>query len=358
MTPKTTRSYQFGPFRLDTAERLLFRGGQLVPLAPKALDLLLILIESAGHLKTREELTAALWPKTIVGEHNLTVHLSALRKVLGDDEEETPRYIQTARGHGYRFIAPITIEDATPGPADTQPVADGPRRRWRRIGGGVVMLVAIVVAAVLVWRLVLYAPNGRMASASVPAIAVLPFENLSADKGDVYFVDGIHDTILTKLAGIGSLRVASRAAAERYPSNPQDLKKVAGQLGVMAILEGSVQKAGNQVLINVRLIDVRTDDHIWAMTYARTLGNVIEAENAVAAQVAAALAAKLLPAEVARLARVPTNDPQAYDLFLKAEYYTDRVYDRDGRMDPVVALSQAAALYRQALARDPRFALA
>src|SRR5690348_8937373 len=142
-------------------------------------------------------------------------------------------------------------------------------------------------------------PALPVATSPIPAksIAVLPFENLSADKNNAYFADGMQDMILTKLAGIGALKVISRTSTEEYASHPDDLKTIARQLGVATILEGSVQKAGDQVLINVQLIDARSDNHLWAESYTRTLDNVFGVEGEVAGQIATALKAKLSPAE-------------------------------------------------------------
>src|SRR5690242_9217212 len=203
----------------------------------------------------------------------------------------------------------------------------------------------------------------RVASAAINAspvpipaksIAVLPFENLSTDKGNAYFADGMQDLILTKLADIGQLKVISRTSTMKYASHPDDLKTIARQLGVATILEGSVQKAGNQVLINVQLIDARSDNHLWAESYTRTLDNVFGVEGEVAGQIATALKAKLSPAETQRLATGLSNDPAANDLFLHAEYLFNQ-----GKMNFDFALmKQAVPLYRQAIAKAPDFALA
>ncbi|MGA9852283.1 MAG: tetratricopeptide repeat protein [Gammaproteobacteria bacterium] len=194
------------------------------------------------------------------------------------------------------------------------------------------------------------------AATVIPAksIAVLPFENLSADKNNAYFADGMQDLILTKLADIGDLKVIARTSTESYGSHPGNLTTIAQQLGVATILEGSVQKAGNQVLINVQLIDASTDSHIWAQSYQRTLDNIFGVEGEVAEQIATALKAKLSPAETARLATALSSDSVANDLFLRAEYFTNRgTLNEDGSL-----LRQAIPLYRQALVRYPRFVLA
>jgi TolB-like protein len=197
---------------------------------------------------------------------------------------------------------------------------------------------------------------GMVAAQPIPAksIAVLPFENLSSDKDNAYFSDGMQDLILTKLADIGKLKVISRTSTLKYASHPDDLKAIAQQLGVATILEGSVQKSGNQVLINVQLIDAKTDNHLWAQSYTRTLDNIFGVEGEVAQKVADALKAKLSPVESAQLAVVPTTNQAAYDLFLRAEFFVNK-----GSVNYVPADFRAAIpLYRQAIAQDSDFALA
>ncbi len=190
----------------------------------------------------------------------------------------------------------------------------------------------------------------------IPAksIAVLPFENLSADKNNDYFVAGMQDLILTKLADIGDLKVIARTSTAKYASHPGNLTTIAQQLGVATILEGSVQKVGNQVLINVQLIDARTDAHIWAQSYQRTLDNVFGVEGDVAEKIATALKAKLSPAETARLASDLSANNAANDLFLRAEYQANQ-----GTTNYDTASWKAAIpLYKQAIAQAPDFALA
>jgi TolB-like protein/predicted TPR repeat methyltransferase len=200
------------------------------------------------------------------------------------------------------------------------------------------------------------ATSSAPAAQTVPAksIAVLPFENLNVDEKDAYFVAGMQDLILTKLADIGDLKVISRTSTEKYKSHPDDLKTIGRQLGVATILEGSVQKAGNQVLINVQLIDTRSDSHIWAQAYTRTLTNVFGVEGDVAEKVATALKAKLSPAETARLASDLSSNTAANDAFLRAEYQTNQ-----GWINYDTASWKAAIpLYKQAIAQAPDFALA
>src|SRR5207245_1990813 len=169
-----------------------------------------------------------------------------------------------------------------------------------------------------------------------------------------YFADGIQDEILTKLASIADLKVISRTSTAKYKSKPEDLRTVSQQLGVATVLEGSVQKAGDKVRINVQLIDARADSHLWAKTYDRDIKDVFAVESEVSQEIADALQAKLSPNETNNLATAPTRDPEAYDLFLKGEYEeheAESSLKRDG-------FDRAADCYRQAIARDSRFAFA
>ena len=191
-------------------------------------------------------------------------------------------------------------------------------------------------------------------SISQKSIAVLPFENLSDDKGAAYFADGIQDEILTKLASVADLKVISRTSTAKYKSKPEDLKTVSQQLGVATVLEGSVQKANDKVRVNVQLIDARADSHLWAKTYDRDIKDVFTVESEVAQEIADSLQAKLSPAEATKLATAPTKDTVAYDLFLKGEF-EQRVANSNFRPE---SFDQAARWYKEAIARDPNFALA
>src|SRR5438034_11719801 len=186
------------------------------------------------------------------------------------------------------------------------------------------------------------------------SIAVLPFENLSDDKGAAYFADGIQDEILTKLAGIADLKVISGTSTAKYKSKPEDLKTVSQQLGVATVLEGSVQKASDKVRVNVQLIDARADSHLWAKSYDREIKDVFAVESEVAQEIADSLQAKLSPAEANTLATAPTKDAAAYDLFLKGEH-EEHLAENSLRPE---SYEQAAIWYQQAIVHDPNFALA
>jgi len=195
------------------------------------------------------------------------------------------------------------------------------------------------------------------AAVSAKSVAVLPFDNLSADTSNAYFAAGTQDEILTRLAGIHELKVIARTSAAQYASHPQDVAHVAEQLGVATLLEGSVQRSGNQVRVAVQLVDAHSGAQLWADSYDGTVNSIFAVESEIAQHVADALKAQLLPGESARVASVPTQNAAAYDLFLEADYAVNQT-EGTAAGDPATLAARAALLYRQAIALDPRFALA
>ena len=240
----------------------------------------------------------------------------------------------------------------------TQPV-DSPDARapeqHRRVGRQLDYIIIAVLAlavAVLLWRQ--FGARGpsssgiASAAAASKSIAVLPFENLSTDKANAFFADGIQDEILTGLAKVGDLKVISRTSTQRYKSKPDNIPEIAQQLGVGNILEGSVQKAGDRVRINVQLINALTDSHRWAETYDRTLNDVFAVQSEVAEKIAASLKAQLTGSERAELAAKPTDNPQAYEAFLQSRAVGIRGYDLDVSRNACQLLVKATRL-------DPKF---
>jgi len=221
-----------------------------------------------------------------------------------------------------------------------------------------VVAALLLIAALGVGFLMLRRSQEKFmnAAASIPykSIAVLPLENLSRDQDNAYFSDGIQNEILTKLAGIGDLKVISRTSTAKYESKPEDLKTVARELGVATVLEGSVQRAGDKVRVNVQLLDARADTHLWAKSYDRHLKDIFAVESELAEEIADMLRAKLSPSQSDALAAAPTRHTEAYDLFLRAEYEERQA---EGALNAEV-FHRAQSFYRQALARDPNFALA
>jgi len=221
---------------------------------------------------------------------------------------------------------------------------------WRKhllTAAGILLIAAIGVGSWIFSRRTTVTPSAK-------SIAVLPFENLSEEKANAYFAEGIKDEIVTKLASVHDLKVISRTSTAKYQSKPDNLKAVAQELGVSTVLEGAVQKTAGKVRVNVQLIDARADTHVWAKSYDRDLKDVLGVESEVSQEIADALKAKLSPSESHALASAGTRDPEAYDLFLRGEYefhQAESILASD-------AYDRADGFYRQALARDPNFAQA
>ena len=171
---------------------------------------------------------------------------------------------------------------------------------------------------------------------------MLPFENLSPDPDNAYFADGIQEEILTRLAGIADLKVISRTSTQRYQSKPRNLSQIAKQLGVANILEGSVQKAADQVRVSVQLINAETDSHLWAETFDRKLIDIFEVESEIAKRIAESLQAKLTGREEQALAVKPTNNPEAYDAYLRGLAFEARNY---ASVSPTIVAAKAAEFF-------------
>ena len=189
-------------------------------------------------------------------------------------------------------------------------------------------------------------------AATVPdkSIAVLPFDNLSRDPDNAYFAEGVQDEILTRLAKIGDLKVISRTSTEKYKSAPANLREIAQQLGVAHIVEGSVQKANDQVRVNVQLINALTDAHLWADTYDRKLLDIFSVESDIAKTIADTLQAKLSGSEKTAISKKPTANPEAYQLYLQGRFFWNKRTASD--------LRKSIDYFDQAIAKDPNYALA
>jgi TolB-like protein/Flp pilus assembly protein TadD len=243
--------------------------------------------------------------------------------------------------------------------SEIEPSQSVTRRTGRKIVA-VTIALAVVAAGLLVYQLVrskstvtprpseaATVPVGVSSPIPEKSIAVLPFENLSSDKDNAYFADGIQDEILTRLAKIGDLKVISRTSTEKYKSAPNNLREIAQQLGVANILEGSVQKAHDQVRITVQLINAWNDSHLWADTYDRNLLDTFAVESDVAQKIATSLEAKLTGSEKRAIAARPTENSEAYQLFLKGRFFWNKRTGAD--------LHTAANYFEQAVAADANF---
>jgi serine/threonine protein kinase/Flp pilus assembly protein TadD len=225
-------------------------------------------------------------------------------------------------------------------------------RKWVRRNPSIAALVMLSVALAAGLGVMTWNRGRESASPIAKSVAVLPFENLSADPDSAYFADGIQEEILTRLASIADLKVISRSSTQRYQTKPRNLAEIAKQLGVANVLEGSVQKAADQVRVNVQLINAQTDSHLWASTYDRKLTDVFSVESEIAKAIAEHLQAKLTGQEEQAIAAKPTDNPEAYDAYLRGLAYSLKT-------SSVPANALGAQKYlREAVRLDPKFALA
>jgi TolB-like protein/Tfp pilus assembly protein PilF/class 3 adenylate cyclase len=221
-----------------------------------------------------------------------------------------------------------------------------PRRKMYVLSAVVVSIVAI--GGLLLWELGKSKPPEQASKIPEKSIAVLPFESLSQDQSNAYFSEGVQDEILTRLAKVADLKVISRTSTQRFNSAPQNLPQIAKQLGVANILEGSVQKVADQVRVNVQLIKALSDTHLWAETYDRKLTDIFTVESEIAKTIADTLQAKLSGSEKTEMAKKPTENSEAYELYLKGRFFWNKRTGED--------LKTAAEYFQKAIAVDPQYA--
>jgi len=234
-------------------------------------------------------------------------------------------------------------EDVDPVAAAQQPK----KRTW------IVVITIGALVSIGLFLLGRYSAGNKTASPagiSNKSIAVLPFDNLSRDPDNAYFAEGVQDEILTRLAKVADLKVISRTSTSHFKSAPEDLPAIAKQLGVAHILEGSVQKANDQVRVNVQLINALTDAHLWAETYDRKLTDIFAVESEIAKTIAETLQARLTGSEKSSIAKTPTVNPEAYELYLKGRFFWNKRTGDD--------LRKSIEYLKQAIAKDPGYALA
>jgi DNA-binding winged helix-turn-helix (wHTH) protein/TolB-like protein/Flp pilus assembly protein TadD len=335
VTEPGTLPYAFGPFLLDIRERRLLRDGKVVPLTLKAFDLLQVLVENQGHLLQKDELLRRVWPDAAVEENNLTVTISALRKAL--DEGPTDRlYIETVPRRGYRFVADFT---AGPAPVPQAPVPGERRARPLALAAAALVLAAVAGVA---WR-------GLRATPPPPirSMAVLPFRSLTND-GEFLGL-GMADALITRL-GRTSLLVRSTGTVQKYAVAGLDPVTAGRDLQVDSVLEGSLQTSGDHVRTTVRLLRVADGSTLWAGTFDERLPDIFAVQDSISQRVVEALALQLTEAQRSGLTRRPTNDSEAYQLYLRGRFFWNK-RTRDG-------FERGIAFFRQAVEKDPAYALA
>ena len=343
---------RFNSFELDLRAGELRKRGIKQRLQGQPLQVLAALLKRPGDLVTREELRAEIWTAdTFVDfDHSLHNAIARLREVLGDSAE-TPRYIETLPRRGYRFIASVEEVQAPRiggengnKTGDAVVVAPRPKR-----GGALILTLiscgAIGLAGWAAWQ------HSYAKSIVVPirSIAVLPMQNLSADAAQEYFADGMTDQLITELAKIGALRVTSRTSVMRYKGTNKALPEIARELKVDAIVEGSVIRSGQRLRVTAQLLRAPTDQHLWAETYDRDVGDILRLQAEVADAIAQQVRAQLTPMQQSQAHSV---NPEAYDAYLKGRLYFVNEFTKPD------SLKKTQAYFEEAIQKDPGFALA
>lgn len=288
---------RFGPFRLDPSKRVLWRGDEVVPLAPRALDLLIALAEQRGDVVTKQSLLDRVWPGAFVEEANLSVNVSALRRALGTRPDGKP-YIETLPRRGYRLAVPVRAGAAAPRP---------------------------------------------------PALAVLPFKRLSGVADDDYLAVGLADALITRLSRLGRLAVRPTSAVLKYGGPGVDAQEAGRALQVDAVVDGTLQRDGTRLRIGVQLVPVRGEGPTWTHTFEEEMTGLFAVQDAMAEQVARALALELREPERQLLARRHTQDLGAQEAYLKGRYFWSRFTGP--------WLEKAFFSFQEAAERDPDYAL-
>ncbi len=298
--------YFFEAYALDTDRRELKRGTELIALEPQVFDLLVYLIENRDRVVSKDDLIASVWQGRIVSESTLTSRINAARKAIGDSGEQQS-LIRTVARKGIRFVG--ALRDQPAAPADpARPLFPLPDR---------------------------------------PAIAVLPFTNMSDDSEQEYFSDGISEDIITALSKLRWFLVIARNSSFIYKGKSVHLKRIADELGVGYVVEGSVRKAGDRVRITAQLNDVATGSHIWAERYDRSLADVFAVQDEITEAIVVAIEPKLYAAENFRAQRKPPDSMDAWDLLMRALSHFWRVTAADNKI--------AQDLLQKAVTVDPNY---
>ena len=357
--------YEFGPFQLDPPERLLLCDGQPVSLTPKAFDLLLVLVDRSGHLVEKEELLRTVWPSSFIEEGNLAVTISLLRKALNDDRGHH-RYIETVSKRGYRFVAEVKrLDDSALVIASTRqaeesrpqtllPEVNTPPspQRWRQrprtklVG----FLLFASLLALLAFGLILRREGWRQieGSPNIGSLAVLPFQTLGTNSPDKFLELGMADAVITKLANTGRITVRPTSAIQQYAGTHLSPQEIGREQGVDAVLDGRIQRDSDRVRLTVQLIRVRDGLQLWADTFDRKFTDVFALEDALADMAAQSIRLKLTGAETLKFTKRSTENPSAYEAYMKGRYFWNKRTDS--------GLKKGLDYFQQAIKLDPGFA--
>ena len=344
MSPSSHPVICFAEFELDLLARELRKNGIKVKLQNQPFLILQMLLERPGEVVTREEIRNRIWPadEFVDFEHSVNTAVKKLRQALGD-RAGRPVFIETLPRQGFRFIAELRRPAGAP--AEAVPARKPPRLPRLAVAGAAALCV-VAGALVVFPRMTRLSPQAHSPH-TMRSIAVLPLVNLSPDPQQEYFSDGMTSELITDLAKLSSLRVISHTSVKRYKNAERRLPEMAAELGVDAVVEGTVTRSGNRVRIAAQLIDARSDHHIWADSFERDAGDILSLQAELAQQIANEVGIHLTASEQARLAGYRPVDPAAHEAYLKGLFYWNRL-NCEG-------FQRGLKYFQEALARDPNF---
>ena len=359
MRGNTHHGFRLGDWQVYPLRNLLVGPPGEIHIEPRVMQVLDCLASNPGEVCKRSKLLDDLWDGRAFSDEPLTRCIAALRQALGDSFTN-PKYIQTVPKSGYRLICPVeSLGQATEIGEASVKRKEGVLKGRRGIALAVFLVLILIAAVYVAYRSILTSPvESPQLPVEEPAppvysVAVLPFRNRSTVAEDVFFVDGIHDDILMQLAKFSSLeKVISRTSVERYRDTTKAIPQIGQELGVATILEGSIQRAGGRVRINVQFIDAATDHHLWGGVYDRelTAENLFAVQSEISREIVSALQLVLTDAESKRLEALPTTSLEAYNEFLLGHHEMARHTPE--------TLDRAQAHFEKAIELDSDYALA
>lgn len=339
--PDPKGPFRIGDWRIDPALDEISRGDRRIKLEPRMMRLLCRLAARPGEVVSLNELLEHVWPGVVVGQSSVYQAVAHLRRDLGDTED-TPKYIATVPRKGYRLVAEVKTDEVA-----AVPPAALAGSRLRRPGTlfAVFGVIALLLVSVAIIRF-----GGSPDANALPTIAVLPFTDLSADASNEVFCAGLTDEVLNSLARVPELRVIGRTSTARFGDRKAAMPEIGRELGASHVLEGSVRRNANRVRVSAQLVSTKDGIEVWANSYDRPVSDVILIQTQIARAVVDALSVQLSPEAEGRLARAPTTQVNAYDLYLLGRH-------QQLRRTPE-ALERAISYHEAAIAADPAFALA
>ena len=339
--------YRFDDFLADPETWRLTRGGREIHLEPVVLKLLIYLIANRSRLVTRDELMDTVWGDTVISESALTKAVARLRKAL-DDDSVAPRYLETVRSRGYRFVAEVEEIAGQDGP-DSAFGKTRARTARRGLFAGAAAVAVLIVLAVSWFR----GPEVETPHAeAIGSLAVLPLHNLTGDPEQDYYVNGLQDLLISELSQLSGLRVTSRQSTRRYRDSQLPATDIAKELGVDALVEGSLLREGSKIEVSLQLIHGRSDEHLWAERYERDTSYVF----VLVSDMARAIGTELVSSTAPPGSQIPDHgltrpvDPRAIDAYALALMHLDRLTP-DGIRFAIEQLQVAVDI-------EPKFALA